>query len=320
MWRITWKGMWSHKRRLLGTTMAVVLGVAFLAGTLVLGDTMTAGFDDLFSEANAGTDVVVRNADRDRQRRQRRPRLPSTPSSSTRSPRIDGVVAAVPIIEGSGRIVGADGSTDRRRRPPDHGDQLGRRLDRQPVATSPKAGRRATSPRATRTRSSSTAPAPTHGDLHVGDHTVVQMPEPIDVTIVGIATFGGADSSGPTTYTAFTDDAAAELVGRSRARSSSIRVAATDGVSQDELRGDIAADAAGRRIEAITGAELTDEMMADIEGDFLGMFKTILLAFAVIALVVASFSIHNTFSILDRPAQPRVGAAAGARRIAPPGR
>ena len=62
MWGITWKGMWSHKRRLLGTTMAVVLGVAFLTASLTIGSTMTAGFDNLFREANAGTDVVVRNA------------------------------------------------------------------------------------------------------------------------------------------------------------------------------------------------------------------------------------------------------------------
>ena len=60
MWGITWKGMWSHKRRLLGTTMAVVLGVAFLTASLTIGSTMTAGFDNLFREANAGTaDLVV---------------------------------------------------------------------------------------------------------------------------------------------------------------------------------------------------------------------------------------------------------------------
>ena len=68
--------------------------------------------------------------------------------------------------------------------------------------------------------------------------------------------------------------------------------------------------------EAITGAELTDEMMADIEGDFLGMFKTILLAFAVIALVVASFSINNTFSILiaQRSRESALLRALGASR------
>src|SRR4029077_2470394 len=110
------------------------------------------------------------------------------------------------------------------------------------------------------------------------------------------ATFGGADSLGPTTYTAFTDESIATLVGRP-GEASSIRVASADGLSQDALRREMSATLP-HGDEAITGAQLTDEMMADIEGDFLGMFKAILLAFAVIALVVASFSINNTFSLL----------------------
>ena len=36
MWRITLTSIAAHKRRLLATGSAVVLGVAFLAGTLVL--------------------------------------------------------------------------------------------------------------------------------------------------------------------------------------------------------------------------------------------------------------------------------------------
>ena len=61
MLRVSLKGLWAHKRRLFGSVFAVLLGVAFLAGTLVLGDTMRAGFSDLFSEANRGTDAVVRS-------------------------------------------------------------------------------------------------------------------------------------------------------------------------------------------------------------------------------------------------------------------
>ena len=56
MFKLTSKTMWAHKRRLFGTVLAVVLGVAFLAGTLVLGDTMRAGIDDAFTTANAGID------------------------------------------------------------------------------------------------------------------------------------------------------------------------------------------------------------------------------------------------------------------------
>ena len=64
MWHVTVKGLWAHKRRLLGTFAAVALGIAFLSGTLVLGDTLKANFDDLFTEANAGIDTVVPSSPR----------------------------------------------------------------------------------------------------------------------------------------------------------------------------------------------------------------------------------------------------------------
>ena len=53
----------AHKRRFAGTFLAVFLGVAFLAGTLVMGDTLRAGFDTMFGNATSGTDAVVRSAD-----------------------------------------------------------------------------------------------------------------------------------------------------------------------------------------------------------------------------------------------------------------
>ena len=64
MWRTTLKSINAHKRRLLATCSAVLLGVAFLSGTLVLGDTMTDGFGNMFTEANAGTDALVRSSTR----------------------------------------------------------------------------------------------------------------------------------------------------------------------------------------------------------------------------------------------------------------
>ena len=42
MLNVTLKGLWAHKRRMVGTLLAVFLGVAFLSGTLVLGDTLRA--------------------------------------------------------------------------------------------------------------------------------------------------------------------------------------------------------------------------------------------------------------------------------------
>ncbi|MBW8822085.1 MAG: ABC transporter substrate-binding protein, partial [Streptomyces sp.] len=60
--RLSVSSLRAHKRRFAGTFLAVFLGVAFLAGTLVMGDTLRAGFDTMFGNATSGTDAVVRSA------------------------------------------------------------------------------------------------------------------------------------------------------------------------------------------------------------------------------------------------------------------
>jgi putative ABC transport system permease protein len=47
--RLSVSSLRTHKRRFAGTFLAVFLGVAFLAGTLVMGDTLRAGFDTMSS-------------------------------------------------------------------------------------------------------------------------------------------------------------------------------------------------------------------------------------------------------------------------------
>src|SRR5439155_390784 len=59
MFKLTSKGLWSHKVRFLLTGLAVVLGVSFMAGTMILTDTMGKTFDGLFATSNQGIDVVV---------------------------------------------------------------------------------------------------------------------------------------------------------------------------------------------------------------------------------------------------------------------
>src|SRR4051794_34356988 len=61
MWKVTWKGLRAHKLRFALTALSVMLGVAFLSGTMVLTDTIQKTFDELFADINKGTDAVVRN-------------------------------------------------------------------------------------------------------------------------------------------------------------------------------------------------------------------------------------------------------------------
>src|ERR1700712_92567 len=60
MFTATVRGMLAHKIRLVLTTASIALGVAFLAGTFILTDTMGLAFDQLFGKVSSGTDAVVR--------------------------------------------------------------------------------------------------------------------------------------------------------------------------------------------------------------------------------------------------------------------
>ena len=59
MFTLTRKGLWAHKVRFLLTGLAVILGVSFMAGTMILTDTMGKTFDGLFAASYDETDAVV---------------------------------------------------------------------------------------------------------------------------------------------------------------------------------------------------------------------------------------------------------------------
>src|SRR3954454_4132688 len=100
--------LWARKRRLLGGAIAIVIGIAFLTATLVLGDAMKAGTHSLLAEGNSGTDAMVRSeleigtADlsaRGTIDETLVVELASNPS----------VASAQPVVEGVAQITGSDG-------------------------------------------------------------------------------------------------------------------------------------------------------------------------------------------------------------------
>jgi len=308
MWKTTLKSIGAHKRRLLGTCSAVVLGVAFLSGTLVLGDTMETGFGDMFTEANAGTDAVVRSSTEvGSDDITERGLLDASVVDDMAA--VDGVAAAVPEISGIGQIVGSDGDPLGGNGPPTQAGNWIEDADINPWeiadGRAPEAPGEVVIDRA----------SADDGDLAVGDTTTIRTPDPIEVTVVGIATFGDADSAGPMTYAAFTTDFAQETLLPDAGQISGVLVAADNGVSQRDLV-DRLTPALPDDAEALTGAALTDEQQSELESDFLGFFKSFLLVFAGIALVVATFSIYNTFSILvaQRTRESALLRALGASR------
>ena len=60
MWKVTIKGLMAHKLRLALTALAIVLGVTFISGTLVLTDTLHNTFTTLFGNIYKNVDFEVR--------------------------------------------------------------------------------------------------------------------------------------------------------------------------------------------------------------------------------------------------------------------
>jgi putative ABC transport system permease protein len=307
MFRVALKNLTGHKRRLAGTLTAVVLGVAFLAGTLVLSDTMRASFDSIFASANAGTDVVVQSSKSiGSGSRGQSGSLPD--SLVTQLGDLPEVASAQPNIQGVGQISGADGKPIGGEGPPT------------------LAGNWIDSPALNPYRIVAGGPptqdgeividqgAATDGNLSVGSDTTLRVPDPVPVTIVGVATFGSADSLGGTSYAGLTLADAQKYLGQP-GRLSQILLEGESGISQTALLAAVK-PALPPNAEAITGEQLTVAQNQQIEDGFLGFFRTFLLVFAIIALIVASFSIYNTFAVIvaQRSRESALLRALGASR------
>lgn len=309
MFRIALKGLFARKLRLVTTSLAVLLGVAFMSGTLVLTDTIGRTFDTLFSSANAGTDAVVRGkAQITDSFSTQRNRIGASVLETVRT--VPGVAAAEGFVEGytqildrKGKAVGNPGQgapTFGRNwatvaalnpfrlvegHPPKSDDQVV--LDRY---TADQAG------------------------VGVGDTaTVLVQPGPRRVTVAGIATFGDASGTLGATNVMFTTHAAEILVGEPD-RFDTIGVVAASGVSQTELRDRLAA-AIPPDAEALTGKAFVKENQSQLRNN-LRFFNAFLLTFAIVALLVGSFIIYNTFGIIvaQRSREMALLRAVGATR------
>lgn len=150
------------------------------------------------------------------------------------------------------------------------------------------------------------------GDLAVGDRTTLRTPTPVDVTVVGTATFGTIDGMNGATYVGTSPELAAEILGRP-GEVTAFLLRAEPGTSAEALRTAVA-EVLPSQAEALTGAEAADEDLAAAKSDFIDLSKQILLAFALVALVVAAFTIHNTFTIVmaQRSRETALARAIGA--------
>src|SRR5262249_14323274 len=116
--------------------------------------------------------------------------------------------------------------------------------------------------------------------------------------LVGVAAYAGHDDAAGSQVVAFTPETAARVLGDA-GHYTEIQVLAAPGVSQAQLVANVQQTLrahASHDTEVLTGARAVAESKSDA-ASALGFVNAFLLTFAVVALVVGSFVIYNTFSI-----------------------
>ncbi|WP_405954287.1 ABC transporter permease [Streptomyces phaeochromogenes] len=289
MLKATLRSFLAHKGRLLLSALAVVLSVAFVAGSLIFSDTVTRTFDRLFASTSADVTVTPKE-DLDSQ-------IPSgaiatVPTSLVaRIDKVDGVALARPdvavenitVVDSENESVGPTTGA-----PTIAGDWYV--TERSPVEL--------TSGQAPRGPDEALLDADTADKKHVGigdTLTVIAQPGSFKVKVVGIATFR---TTNPGAALVFLDPAVArtKLLGKADA-ATSIQVDAAKGVSDEQLKQRIAAAIGSGTYELETADEQAETAAAQL-GGFLDVIKYVMLGFAGIAVLVGVFLIVNTFSML----------------------
>ncbi|MGL5929200.1 MAG: ABC transporter permease [Dermatophilaceae bacterium] len=296
MLRATWRGVLAHKLRLLLSGFAVVLGVAFVAGSYIFTDTLDRAFTGLTSGAVG--DVVVQ---------------PSgaggegggfgSPTERAVPADLAGRLAAVPGAErADGRVtsfgtfvVGKDGKVVGGAGPPGIAVNYtgGPAANGIPVATL-ESGR---FPQASGEVVLDTATAERAG-YRLGERmplvTSGAVPR-VEVALVGTADFGGSSVIGASVVMLETGQAQQLFLGGAE-EYSQFWVTAAAGASQQELKAEV------DRVlpdgyESATGDAVAAGAATRID-EALSFVNTFLLVFAGVALTVGAFLIVNTFSIL----------------------
>ncbi len=286
------RGFAQRKLRVALTAIAVALGVALMAGTYILTDTINNSFAGIFQTANKGHDVVVTPA----QRLGKRVR-------SEVSPIDEAMLARVRAVPG---VATAAGSTDS---PATFLDTHGKRLSTggapslviaivpKPFESfSPVSGRFPTGPGEV---AIDQATAERKG-LKLGEQIVIAGTSGAArrFAIVGIVKFAGSQSFGGAAA-ALLPLAEAQAVLGEPGRYDQIDVAAESHsahpVTPAQLRDRIRA-ALPATVEVRTGAQQAAQETESLEEN-LSFLRTFLLVFAYVSLFVGAFIIFNTFSI-----------------------
>lgn len=297
MLRVTLRNLLARKVRLFLSAFAIVLGVAFVSGSFVFTDTMGKSFDNIvegsltdasvrLAGADAGSAESSLNLDNRTIPAATVAVLAKTPGAARADGSVDGM--GLFVLRKDGKLLGGTGAptlafnyTDA---PNINGDTM--------VGFNDGRAPRNSGEVAIDKRSADMA------DYKLGDTvtmvTAGDKPQ-VRAKLVGFADFAGGGLAGAT-LVFFDTKTAQDIFLGGRDAYTSVGLTAEPGVSQKQLAA-AAQELLPEGLKAATGDKVAGEVKGIVD-TALGFINTFLLVFAAIALVVGSFLIINTFSIL----------------------
>ncbi|HEY5286314.1 MAG TPA: FtsX-like permease family protein [Solirubrobacteraceae bacterium] len=278
------RGFVQRKLRVLLTAVAIALGVALMAGTYILTDTINHAFSEVFGNAYANKSVVVS----EKETLGGSQASLVTDATLARVRAVPGVAAAsgdistsAALLTTSGKRLTSGGAFELvdALQPPRF-EAFTATVGHLPSAAGEVAIDQASAKR---------------NHLALGQQIVIAGRTPARrYTISGIAKFAGSESFGGTTV-ALLQPSQAQYVAGEAGVYDSINVAASRNVAPQQLVSRVRA-VLPRTLVVRTGAQEAADQTSELE-EKLGFLRTFLLIFAYVALVVGAFIIFNTFSI-----------------------
>ncbi|MFJ5226697.1 ABC transporter permease [Streptomyces sp. NPDC088400] len=316
MLRTALRNVFAHKARLVMTALAVMLGVAFVSGTLVFGDTVTQALrgasaknlQDVAVSVQAESEWDSGNAADDR----RSTALTSDLADRVRA--VPGVTSLRPVVNGAATLAAKDGR-------PLNADNSWQNLAANYAPDTPRGDRDSLFP-------VSAGRGPTAGgeialDRRTAEKAGYGIGDSVRFATEGPALtkrlVGTVDTDDPRvtaggTLALFDTRTAQQLFLRA-GQFDELAIGSAPGTDNQELAGKIRELLPAEGVTATSGAQLADEQAEQIAEDTKGLTR-ILLGFAGIALFVGVFIIANTFTMLiaQRSRETALLRAVGASR------
>jgi putative ABC transport system permease protein len=290
MTRVALRGLFGRKLRTVLTAVAIVLGVALVAGTLVLTDSIQKAFDNIFTDSRQGSSVVISG----------KSAFTLSDGSGATAPPLDvsllqtvreqpDVAEAEGSVSGEAQLIGDNNKAIVYGGAPNLGFSIANGDSR----FNPLTLVQGSWPSGNEVVVDGTT-AKKEG-FKVGDTVGVQGRGPVEqLRISGFVRFGSVSTIGGATLAGF-DLSTAQRIFAMQGKLDEIAVAAKPGVSDQKLAGELRS-VLPADTQVRTAAEQAKKDAKDTNS-FITFLRTFLLSFGGIALFVGAFVIANSLSI-----------------------